>query len=264
MAVIHPTAIIEPGAELGAEVSIGPYSIVGPNVRLGDHVELMSHVVVGGHTTLGAGSRVFPFTTLGLPPQDLKYTGEPTRLEIGANNVIREHVTMHPGTVGGGGLTRVGDNGLFMVGTHIAHDCKVGHNVVMANAATLGGHVEVGNYVIMGGLVAVHQFVRIGPYAMIGGMSGVEADVIPYGLVKGDRASLSGLNVVGLKRRAFSRQDIQALRTAYRLLFAQEGTMAERLEDVSSLYPANAPVNAIIAFIRADSTRSICLPKSEK
>jgi UDP-N-acetylglucosamine acyltransferase len=171
---------------------------------------------------------------------------------------------MHPGTTGGGGVTRIGDNCLFMISAHVAHDCQVGNHVVMVNHATLGGHVRVGDFAILGGLSAVHQFVRIGPHAMIGGMSGVEADVIPFGLVMGERARLGGLNVVGLKRRNFSRLDIQALRTAYRLLFAQEGTMAERLDDVASLYPDNAAVNSIIEFMRSAEMRAVTLPKIEK
>ena len=264
MAGIHPTAIVAEGAQLGSGVTIGPYCVIGPKVRLGDGVSLVSHVCVDGITEVGAGTRVFPFAVIGHPPQDMKYQGEETRLEIGANNVIREHVTMHPGTTGGGGVTRIGNNCLFMISAHVAHDCQVGNNVVMVNHATLGGHVRVGDFAILGGLSAVHQFVRIGPHAMIGGMSGVEADVIPFGLVMGERARLGGLNVVGLKRRNFSRLDIQALRTAYRLLFAQEGTMAERLDDVASLYPDNAAVNSIIDFMRSAEMRAVTLPKIEK
>jgi UDP-N-acetylglucosamine acyltransferase len=264
MAGIHPTAIVADGAQLGADVTIGPYCVVGPKVRLGDGVALVSHVCVDGITEVGKGTRIFPFAVIGHPPQDMKYRGEETRLEIGANNVIREHVTMHPGTTGGGGVTRIGDNCLFMISAHVAHDCQVGNHVVMVNHATLGGHVRVGDFAILGGLSAVHQFVRIGPHAMIGGMSGVEADVIPFGLVMGERARLGGLNVVGLKRRNFSRLDIQALRTAYRLLFAQEGTMAERLDDVASLYPDNAAVNSIIEFMRSAEMRAVTLPKIEK
>ncbi len=264
MAAIHSTAIVAEGAQLGSGVTIGPYCVIGPKVRLGDGVSLVSHVCVDGITEVGAGTRVFPFAVIGHPPQDMKYQGEETRLEIGANNVIREHVTMHPGTTGGGGVTRIGNNCLFMISAHVAHDCQVGNNVVMVNHATLGGHVRVGDFAILGGLSAVHQFVRIGPHAMIGGMSGVEADVIPFGLVMGERARLGGLNVVGLKRRNFSRLDIQALRTAYRLLFAQEGTMAERLDDVASLYPDNAAVNSIIDFMRSAEMRAVTLPKIEK
>ncbi|MBM3536565.1 MAG: acyl-ACP--UDP-N-acetylglucosamine O-acyltransferase [Alphaproteobacteria bacterium] len=263
MAEIHPTAIVDSGARLGERVRIGPYCVVGPHVELGPGVELVSHVVVAGHTNIGAESRVYPFASLGHPPQDLKYKGEPSRLLIGQHCVIREHATMNPGTAGGGMITRVGDNGLFMNGIHVAHDCQVGSNVIMASNATIGGHVQVGDFAFLGGLSAVHQFVRIGPHAMIGGMTGVEADVIPFGLVMGDRARLSGLNMVGLKRRGFSRKEIHELRTAYRLLFAQEGTMAERLEDVASIYAASKPVMALAEFIRSDSARSICLPKQE-
>ena len=258
---IHPTAIVEKGARLGQRVRIGPYCVIGADVVLADDVELASHVVIGGHTTIGEKTRVFPFASLGLPPQDLKYKGEPTRLVIGKNNVIREHVTMNPGTAGGGALTEVGSDGLFMVGVHVAHDCHVGDSVVMANSATLGGHVHVGDFAVLGGLCAVHQYVRIGRYAMIGGMSGVENDVIPFGSVMGDRARLSGLNIIGLKRRGFSREDIHNLRTAYRLLFAQEGTMAERLEDVAGLYNKSQPVMDLVDFIREDSARAICQPK---
>jgi UDP-N-acetylglucosamine acyltransferase len=263
MTTIHPTAVVEKGAQLADSVVIGPYCVVGPDVTLEEGVELVAHVVVAGHTRIGARTRVFPFASLGHQPQDLKFKGEKTTLEIGSGNMIREHVTMHPGTAGGGGVTRIGNNGLYMVGVHVAHDCKVGNNVIMANNATLGGHVEVADFAFLGGLSAVHQFVRIGGHAMIGGMSGIEADVIPYGLVMGDRARLSGLNIVGLKRRGFSRDDIHKLRTAYRLLFAQEGTMAERLDDVASLYQESKPVMDIVSFIRSDSARAICLPKTD-
>jgi UDP-N-acetylglucosamine acyltransferase len=262
MSTIHPTAVVAPGAEIGAGATIGPFCCLGPNVRLGDGVTLVSHVVVDGHTTIGANTRVFPFAVLGLPPQHLRYAGEPTTLVIGVNNQIREHVTMHPGTAFGTGTTTIGDQCLFMVATHVAHDCEIGDNVVMANNATLGGHVRVGSHAYLGGLCAVHQYVRIGRHAMIGGMSGVESDVIPYGSVMGDRGRLSGLNVVGLKRRGFSRDDIHRLRNAYRLLFAQEGTMAERLADVAELFHDNTPVMDIVDFIREDSTRAICQPKS--
>jgi UDP-N-acetylglucosamine acyltransferase len=261
MANIHATAIVEPGARLGENTIVGPYCHVGPHVELGDEVALISHVVVAGRTRIGARSMVYPFAAIGHPPQALKYKGEPSELVIGENCIIREHVTMHPGTAFGNMLTQVGNDCLFMVGVHIAHDCVVGNNVVMANNATLGGHVQVGDFAIFGGLAAVHQFVRIGRHAMIGGMSGVEGDVIPYGSVMGDRARLSGLNIVGLKRRGFSREVIHALRNAYRLLFAQEGTMAERLLDVAELFHDNNPVMDIIEFIKADSSRSICQPK---
>lgn len=262
MTKIHPTAIIEPGASIGADVAIGPYCCVGADVTLGDRVQLQSHIVVAGRTEVGDDTRVFPFASIGHPPQDLKYKGEPSTLVIGRNNVIREHVTMNPGTEGGGMVTRVGDGCLFMVGSHVAHDCKIGDQVIMANNATLGGHVEIGDFAILGGLSAVHQFVRIGRHAMIGGMSGVEQDVIPYGSVMGDRARLSGLNIVGLKRRGFSRENIHALRTAYRLLFAQEGAFAERLDDVVEMFEGNETVMEIVSFMRAASSRGVCQPKS--
>lgn len=258
---LHPTAIIEDGAQLGTGVTIGPYCHIGPNVVLGDGVVLKSHVIVSGHTSIGAGSTLYPFAVIGMPPQHAGYKGEVVHLFVGANCTIREHVTMHPGTPFGTGETRVGDNGLFMVGVHIAHDCRVGNNVVMANQATLGGHVEVGDFVNIGGMSAVHQRVRIGKHAMVGGMSGVEGDVIPYGMVMGDRARLSGLNIVGLKRRGFEREEVHSLRAAYRLLFAAEGTMAERLEDVSGLMKDNSAIMDIVEFIRADSTRAICQPR---
>jgi len=263
MVAIHPTAIVERGAELGDGVTIGPYSIVGPEVRLGSGVTLLSHVVIAGRTQIGDGCRIFPFASIGQPPQDLKYAGEPSELIIGRNNVVREHVTMNPGTKGGGMVTRVGSNCLFMVGAHVAHDCQIADNVIMANNATLAGHVSVGEHAILGGLCAIHQFVRIGRHAMIGGMSGVEHDVIPYASVMGDRARLSGLNIIGLKRRKFSRDQIHNLRTAYRLLFAEEGTMSERLLDVSAMYKDDPAVMEIVEFINVDSNRSICQPKGE-
>ena len=262
MADIHPTAIVESGASIGADVVIGPYCIVGASVELAAGVRVLSHAVVTGRTKVGAGTAIYPFASIGHPPQDLKYKGEASSLEIGRNNVIREHVTMNPGTEGGGMITRVGDNCLFMVGSHVAHDCKIGDSVIMANNATLGGHVHVGDHAILGGLSAVHQFVRIGRYAMIGGMSGVEQDVIPYGSVMGDRAKLSGLNIVGMKRQGVSRDDIHALRTAYRLLFAQEGALNERLDDVIDMYKGNEPVMEIVTFMRAESVRGVCQPKS--
>ncbi|MBT4770045.1 MAG: acyl-ACP--UDP-N-acetylglucosamine O-acyltransferase [Rhodospirillaceae bacterium] len=263
MTDIHTTAIVEPGAELGEGVVVGPYSFVGSGVVLGENVRLLSHVVVAGRTTVGEGTTIYPFASIGHQPQDLKYKGEPSTLEIGNNNTIREHVTMNPGTEGGGMVTRVGDSCLFMVGAHVAHDCHIGNNVIMANNATLGGHVAVGDFAVLGGLCGVHQFVRIGPHAMIGGMSGVENDVIPYGSVMGNRACMSGLNIVGLKRRGFTREIIHTLRTAYRLLFAQEGTLSERVDDVAEMFNQNEPVMEIVAFIREDSSRAVCQPEIE-
>lgn len=260
---IHSTAIVEDGARLGAEVRIGPYCHIGSRVELGDGVTLASHVVIDGITTVGAGTRIFPFASIGHAPQDLKYRGEPSRLEIGRNNVIREGVTMNPGTEGGGMLTRVGDGGLFMAGAHVAHDCLLGDNVIMANNATLAGHIEVGDFAFVGGLAAVHQFCRIGPHAMIGGMSGVEQDVIPYGMVIGNRAHLTGLNLVGLKRRGFGRDDINKLRAAYDQLFARDGRLAQRLDEMAEKYAGTELVQEVITFIRNASKRGICQPQAD-
>jgi UDP-N-acetylglucosamine acyltransferase len=261
MPQIHPTAIVAPGATLAEDVSIGPYCVVGEEVVLGAGVTLIAHIVVDGRTTIGEKTRIFPFASIGLEPQDLKYRGEKSRLVIGRHNTIREHVTMNPGTEGGGMVTRVGDRGLFMVGAHVAHDCQIGDHVIMANNATLAGHVVVEDYALLGGLSAVHQFVRIGQHAMIGGMSGVERDVIPYGQVMGDRARLSGLNIIGMQRRGFSREDIQTLRSAYQFLFSADGTFNDRVTEMAERFGGVAPVDDIIAFIRADSTRAICQPK---
>jgi len=261
MPQIHPTAIVAPGATLAEDVSIGPYCVVGEEVVLGAGVTLIAHIVVDGRTTIGEKTRIFPFASIGLEPQDLKYRGEKSRLVIGRHNTIREHVTMNPGTEGGGMVTRVGEHGLFMVGAHVAHDCQIGDHVIMANNATLAGHVVVEDYALLGGLSAVHQFVRIGQHAMIGGMSGVERDVIPYGQVMGDRARLSGLNIIGMQRRGFSREDIQTLRSAYQFLFSADGTFNDRVTEMAERFGGVAPVDDIIAFIRADSTRAICQPK---
>lgn len=264
MAELHPTALIEPGAELAEDVVVGPYCHVGAGVRLHRGVRLESHVIVVGRTTLGEGTRVFPFACLGHAPQDLKYEGEPSELRIGRNNRIREHVTMHPGTAGGGMVTSTGDDCLFMAATHVAHDCRIGHGVVMANNATLGGHVVLGDHAFLGGLVAVHQFVRIGAHAMVGGMSGVEDDVIPYGLAMGNRAYLNGLNNVGMKRRGVTRDELRALRNAYRLLFGEDGSFAERLAKVAELHADQSRVMEIVEFIRSASHRSLCQPRLDR
>ena len=264
--IIHPTAIVEDGARLAENVIIGPYCTVGPRVTLAIGVELVSHVAVAGHTRVGSGTRIWPFASIGHQPQDLKYRGEESWLEIGADCTIREHVTMSPGTAGGGLYTRVGENCLFMVGSHVAHDCQIGDNVIMANYAILAGHVEIGAFAVLGGLTAVHQFVRIGEHAMIGGMSGVEKDVIPFGSVIGNRAELGGLNLVGLKRRGFDRDTIHALRDAYRMIFDEvgggEGALAERAAQAGAAYPGVAPVQAVVAFIGAGSSRNFCTPRS--
>ncbi len=260
MTTIHPTAVIENGATIGKNVRVGPYSVVGSQVEIGDGVELLSNIVVTGNTSIGSNTRIFPFASIGHQPQDQKYQGEPSKLEIGANNVIREHVTMNPGTEGGGMVTKIGNNCLFMVGAHVAHDCKIQDNVILVNNATLGGHVEIGEWAIIGGLSAIHQFVRVGKHAMVGGMTGVESDVIPYGTVIGNRARLQGLNIVGLRRRNFSREMVHDIRKAYRLIFAEEGTMSERIEDVAQDFATNEAVMEIVDFISTDSSRSICQP----
>lgn len=262
MPQIHPTAVIAPGARLADDVVVGPYCVVGGHVVLEAGVNLRAHVAIEGRTTVGEGTRIFPFASIGYEPQDLKYRGEESTLVIGRSNTIREHVTMNPGTAGGGMVTRVGDNCLFMVGVHVAHDCQIGSQVVMANNATLGGHVVIEDHAVLGGLSAVHQFVRIGRHAMIGGMSGVERDVIPYGQVMGDRARLSGLNIIGMQRRGFSREDIHGLRSAYQCLFSATGTLNDRLAEVAERFGTIGPVADIIAFIRADSSRAICQPKA--
>ena len=260
MPKIHPTAIVHDGARLGADVEIGPYSLVGAGVTLGDGVRLLSHAVIDGQTEIGDSCVVHPFAYIGGPPQHLAHKGEPTRLVVGARNTIREHVTMHTGTVGGRGVTTVGSDGLFMAHSHVAHDCIVGDNVTMANAATLGGHVHMADFVFMGGLSAAHQYSRIGRYSFVGGLAAVTKDVIPFGSVWGNHAHLEGLNLVGLRRRGFTRETINELRAAYRLLFADEGTFQERLADVAETYAGSPEVMEIVSFIRADANRPLCLP----
>jgi UDP-N-acetylglucosamine acyltransferase len=258
---IHPSAVIEDGAKIGAGARIGPFCMVGPNVELGEGCELKSHVVLAGHTTIGARTRIFPFASLGHEPQHLNYKGEPTTLAIGSGCIIREGVTMNPGTVGGNRTTVVGDNCYLMANSHVAHDCRLGNNVVLANNVMLAGHCAIGDYAILSGGVGVHQFVRIGPHAFIGGMSGVNDDVIPYGAAKGYPGHLVGLNIVGLRRRGFSRDQIHDMRRAYRLLFADEGTMAERVEDVAEEFSTHPIVHEILAFIRDGGDRALCTPR---
>ncbi|WP_374470576.1 acyl-ACP--UDP-N-acetylglucosamine O-acyltransferase [Phenylobacterium sp.] len=260
---IHPTALVAQGAELADGVSVGPFCVVGEKVRIGAGTKLHSHVVVEGSTELGENNQVYPFAVLGGPPQHTAYKGEDTRLVIGDNNLIREHATLNLGTVNGGGVTRIGSNGFYMIESHVGHDCVVGDHVILTKQATLGGHCQIGDYVIVGGLAAVHQFTRVGRHAMIGGLAAVVKDVIPYGSVWGNHAHLEGLNLVGLKRRGFSRESINTLRAAYRLLFADEGTFQERLEDTAETYAASPEVMEIIDFIRADASRPLCLPDRE-
>ncbi len=260
MTKIHPTAVVDNAATFARDVEIGPYCVIGPNVVLGEGVRVLSHAVIDGHTSIGEHTVIHPFASLGLSPQHLSYKDEPTRLVIGHHNVIREHVTMHVGTAQGAMETRVGNHSFFMAGCHVAHDCVIEDHVILTNNVALGGHVHVGEYANVGGLSGVHQYVRIGKHAMIGGVTGVDKDVIPYALVMGNRARLNGLNIVGLRRRGFSREDIRSLRTAYGLLFSQGGTMAERLTEVADLFGTHPGVMDIINFIREDSLRPICTP----
>lgn len=261
-AIVHPTAIVSDGARLGAGVKIGPFCIVGDNVVLHDNVELVSHVSIDGHTEVGAGTRIFPFASVGHQPQDLKYHGEASRLEIGERCVIRESATLNPGTEGGGMLTKIGNDCLIMASAHVAHDAIIGNNVVMANFVGIAGHCQIGDNVIFGGTCVVHQFTRIGAHAFVGAHSMVDGDIIPYGMAVGNRASLTGLNLVGLKRRGFERDAIHKLRAAYRQIFASEGTLRERVEDAAGLFKGDALVQDVVAFIAAASDRPIMLPRN--
>ena len=256
-AVIHPSAIVEPGARIGTGVQIGPWCLVGADAVLGDGVRLVSHVVVDGHTTVGDGAVLYPFCTVGLAPQDLKYKGEPTRCEVGARTQLREHCTIHRGTVTGSGVTRVGADCLLMAVVHVAHDCTVGDKVVIANNVVMGGHVDIGEGAVIGGSAALHQFVRIGRGAMVGGVSGVEADVIPFGSVIGNRARLAGLNVIGLRRRGVDRAGLHALRSAVKDLFAGGGVFADRLASVRATSGDDALVAEVLDFIDAPSKRGL-------
>src|SRR6266853_924182 len=261
MSRIDPTARIEDGAVIGEGTSIGPYCIIGPNVVIGTDCKLIAHVSVAGHTTIAAGCLVHPFAALGGPPQDLSYRGEPTRLEIGEGCIIREGTTMNVGTVKGGGITRVGARGYFMNNSHVGHDCIVGDDVIFATSATLGGHCETGDAVYLGGLSAVHQFTRIGRQVMVGGVCGVRNDVIPFGLVNGQYASLEGLNIIGMKRRKFTRERLAAVRSFYQKLFHGPGTFAERLNAVQNLAGADPAIAEILAFIDAGKHRALCIPE---
>ena len=260
-ASIHPTSIVEDGAKIGADVRIGPFCTVGADVVLGDGCELLSHVAVAGRTMIGPRTRIFPFASIGHQPQDLKFRGEPSTLSIGAECLIREGVTMNPGTAGGGLKTVVGDTCAFLANSHVGHDCVVGNGVIFSNNVMLAGHCTVGDYAILGGGAAVIQFARVGAHSFLGGMSGLENDLIPYGMALGNRAHLSGLNIVGLQRRGFTRENIHDLRRAYRLLFAAEGTLKERLDDVAQEFGDHPIVQEIVAFIRAGGKRALCTPR---
>lgn len=257
---IHPTAIIDAGAELGNNIAIGPYCHIGSKVRLGDGCVLHSHVVISGTTEIGGNAVIYPFAAIGGSPQHIAHKGEETKLIIGSGNIIREHVTMNSGTVEGGGVTRVGDNGMFMTGTHVAHDCQVGDHAIFANGACIGGHVVLGDHVFLGGMSAVHQRVRIGSFAFAGGGSIIVNDIIPHASVLGNQARLVGLNVIGMKRRGMSREAIHQLRNAYKALFLDEGSFKERVDSVREEYAHSEEVMSIIAFIDEGAPRALMTP----
>lgn len=253
---IHPTVLIESGAILGQNVTIGAYCVVGGDVVLGDNVHLVSHVCVSGITSIGADTVIHSFASIGSIPQDLKYKGEAGRLDIGSRNKIREHVTINIGTEGGGLITKIGDDNLLMVGVHVGHDCMVGNHTILVNNATLAGHVCIEDYAVLGGLSAVHQFCRIGKMAMIGGMTGVEHDVIPYGMVMGNRGRLKGLNLIGIERSGWDKVTLNGVRAAYKMLFDTEGgKFDDRLEEVAGQYSDNILVQDIIQFLKSPSKR---------
>ena len=262
-AIIHPSAVVETGAKLGIDVVIGPWCHVGADVTIEDGVRLISHVVLDGITRIGAGSVLYPFVTVGMAPQDLKYKGEPTRTEIGARCHLREHVTVHRGTITGSGLTKVGDDCLLMACVHVAHDCELGHNVVIANNVMLGGHVHIGPYAVLGGGAAVHQFTRIGRAAMIGGMAGVVADVIPFGTVIGNRAYLAGLNIIGLRRLGYDRAQINAVRGAFRLMFMGPGVFDDRVSEAKASYGQEPLVIEMLEFISSCGKRGLTHASAE-
>jgi UDP-N-acetylglucosamine acyltransferase len=260
MAMIDPTARIEPGARIGTDVSIGPYCIIGPDVAIGDGCRLLAHVHLAGHTAIGAGTVIYPFASLGTPPQSVKYKGGPTRLVVGANCDIRESVTMSTGTEDAGAITTVGDRCFLMAGSHVGHDCRVGSDVTFANNAVLGGHVSVGDRAFLGGQAAVHQFVRVGEGAMIGGLSGITRDVILFGFAFGPKAELVGLNVVGLKRRGVGRSDLHRLRQCFRALFLGGGEFRDRLAAVAAEHGADPLIGKIVEFLRAGGSRPPMMP----
>jgi UDP-N-acetylglucosamine acyltransferase len=258
--MIHSTAIIDSKAKISENVHIGPYCVIGPNVEINENTEIQSHVNISGHTKIGKGNKIYPFVSIN-DPQDLKYNGEPTNLVIGDNNKIREYVTINPGTVGGGGKTIIGNNCLLMVSSHVAHDCQLGNNIIVANNVAIAGHAIIDDHVIIGGNSAVQQFTRIGKMAMIGGMTGVLHDVIPYGLSTGNRNSLQGLNLIGLRRSKFDNKDILGLSDAYKEIFATKN-LTENLSKLNGSFKDNPLVKDVIEFITKDKKRSICTPFS--
>ena len=257
--MIHKTAIINSKAKISSSVEIGPFVIIGPNVEIGNNTKIQSHVNIVGHTIIGKNNKIYPFASIGNDPQDMKYKGEKTKLLIGNNNTIREYSTINPGTTQGGGITRVGNNNLIMISTHIAHDCIVGNNIVIANSAAIAGHAQIDDFVVIGGNCGIQQYVRIGKMAMIGGMTGVSRDVIPYGLSTGNRNFLNGINVVGLRRSKVSNKDIISLTDAYKDIFKTEN-LTENLNRLNAQFKENPLVNEVIEFINKDKKRPICTP----
>ena len=260
--MIHKTAIVDPKAKIASSVNVGPYSIIGPNVEIGEDTDINSHVSIAGHTKIGKNNKIYPFASIGNDPQDLKFKGEISSLEIGDNNKIREYVSINPGTDGGSGVTKIGNNCLFMVSSHVAHDCNIGNNIVVVNNVAIGGHVHIEDNAIIGGNSAVHQFIRIGKFAMIGGMCAVIRDVIPYGLVHGNRSILQGINLIGLRRNNISNQDITLLSNAYKKLFKSEN-LSENLKNLSDDFKKNNLVMEILEFLQKDKKRPICTPFSK-
>ena len=260
--MIHKSSIIHQDAKVSDKSEIGPYVVIGPNVIIGDNVTIYSHVNISGDTVIGNGCKIFPFASIGNNPQDLKYKGEKTKLVIGQNNTIREYVTINPGTDGGGGVTTIGNNCLFMISSHIAHDCKIGSNVVIANNVPIGGHAIIDDDVIIGGNAAVHQFTRIGKMAMVGGMTGVTTDIIPYGLSLGNRNYLEGINLIGLRRKNIPNKDILELSSAYKEIF-KTNNLNQNLNKLNGEFKSNKLVNDVIEFINKDKKRPICTPFSK-
>ena len=264
MGRIDSTARVADGARIAADVEIGPYSVVGPNVELGDGVRLHPHVHIAGHTKIGPRTVIFPFASLGTPPQSVHYRGGPTRLVIGADNIIREHVTMNTGTEDGGMETRVGDNCFIMTGAHVGHDCIIGNEVTLVNGVLLAGHCEIGDFAVLSGGAALHQFVRIGQTAFVGGNTAIAKDLLPYCTTLGMPGDFRGLNLVGLRRRGLTRADITPLRAALRMLFDDTGPMRARADRLASAFPGDANVERIVEFIRAGDKRSFLLPERKE
>jgi UDP-N-acetylglucosamine acyltransferase len=259
---MNKNSAIDNKSIISASAKIGPYCVIGPNVEIGDNVIIHSHVNITGYTKIGSGNEIYPFASIGNAPQDLKYNGEDTKLIIGNNNTIREYVTINPGTKGGGGLTKIGNNCLLMISSHIAHDCIIGNNVIVANNVPIGGHAEISDYVVIGGNSAVQQFTRIGKMAMIGGMTGVLNDVIPYGLSIGNRNFLQGLNLIGLRRKEIANKDILTLSAAYKEIF-KNNKLSENLSKLNGEFKDNSLVTEVVNFINKDKRRPICTPFSK-